>query len=171
MIELLLNRTSRKPESTIGEFFVNGSFICKSLEDTDRHIASYMPLEEINKIKINNITAIPTGVYEVIINLSNRFSQLAGHDVFLPLLVGVPGYAGVRIHGGNKPEDTEGCLLTGTDIINVSPVKDNVSASRVALGHLLSAIATLKAPATFADWQASNKGEWLLKDKCMLTIK
>ncbi len=171
MIDLTLTRTSRKPESTIGEMFANGSFVCKILEDTDRHIASYMPLDQINKIKINNLTAIPTGVYEVIINRSNRFSQLAGHDVFLPLLIGVPGYEGVRIHGGNKPADTEGCLLTGTGVINVSPMQDNVSSSRVALGKLLNAIATLKAPATFTQWQQTNVGEWLLKDKCMLTIK
>jgi len=71
-------------------------------------------------VKVQNETAIPAGRYEVIIDRSERFSLraslAAGHpvDVFLPRLLNVPMFNGIRIHGGNKATDTEGCLILGT---------------------------------------------------------
>lgn len=59
--------------------------------------------------KIYGETAIPMGKYEVVINYSTRFKK------DLPLLLNVPGYTGIRIHSGNKADDTEGCLLIGND--------------------------------------------------------
>lgn len=56
---------------------------------------------------IRGQTAIKAGRYEVIDTYSPRF----GKNVLL--LVGVPGYEGVRIHSGNDADDTEGCLLLG----------------------------------------------------------
>jgi hypothetical protein len=71
------------------------------LEDPDRQ------LEHNPEAKIKSNTAIPRGKYSVIVNQSQRFKRL------LPLLVGVPGFEGVRIHPGNTSADTEGCLLPG----------------------------------------------------------
>ena len=94
-MKLLLKRLHKTDKSTIGELSIDGKFECYTLEDVER------------KEKVFGKTAIPKGTYEVIMNMSNRFKKR------MPLLLNVPGYEGVRIHTGNKPEDTEGCLLLG----------------------------------------------------------
>lgn len=91
---------------TIGNFTID-NFKCNSLEDQDRHLNSSMSLQEISNIKIHSNTAIPTGRYEIVWTYSNHFKKN------MPLLLNVPGYAGVRIHSGNTAKDTEGCILLG----------------------------------------------------------
>lgn len=106
-MELKLKRTTKTSNSTIGELYVNGVYECFILEDVDRGLTSKMSLFDINQKKVFGKTAIPSGRYEVVITYSNRFKT------YLPLLMSVKGYEGVRIHSGNKAEDTEGCLLPG----------------------------------------------------------
>jgi len=93
---LELKRKIFTDDSTIGELSIDGEFVCFTLED------------KVRDVKIQNVTAIPYGKYEVIINFSNRFQK------YMPLLLNVPNYAGVRIHPGNKSSDTEGCILVGS---------------------------------------------------------
>lgn len=106
-MELLLVRKWFTNNSTIGELSVDGKFFCYILEDKDNGLDDEMPLDSINARKVHGLTAIPTGRYETIVNMSNRFK------IMLPLLLKVKGYEGVRIHPGNFPKDTEGCLLPG----------------------------------------------------------
>lgn len=107
-MELLLKRRQFTDSSTIGDLYVNGKFECYVLEDVDRQLNSTMDEEEILFHKIQDDTAIPYGRYEVAENYSKRFQRV------LPILIGVKGFAGIRIHPGNTPEQTHGCLLPGT---------------------------------------------------------
>ena len=93
---LKLTRYVFSDKSTIGYLeSSDGEKICDTLEDTVRRDGE----------KVAGKTAIPKGKYEVVWNMSNRFKRE------MPLLLNVPNFAGVRIHSGNKPEDTEGCIL------------------------------------------------------------
>lgn len=106
-MEILLRRTARKSDYTIGKVYINGSYFCDSLEDKDRGLAQGMPLSEIKSKKVYGKTAIPAGAYNVSWNYSNRFKRM------MPLIEDVPGFSGVRIHSGNTHSDTEGCVLLG----------------------------------------------------------
>jgi len=94
---LHLKRKWFTSKSTIGELLVDGEFECYTLED------------ELRSIKVPGETAIPGGTYKIVINHSNRFGRK------LPLLENVPNFEGIRIHIGNWPKDTAGCILVGKE--------------------------------------------------------
>lgn len=96
-MELLLKRFYKDGKTTLGALFHKETpqLICFTLED------------DIKEVKIKGETAIPTGRYQVIINMSARFK------VMMPLLLHVPGFEGIRIHKGNTAADTSGCILVG----------------------------------------------------------
>ncbi|MRV76286.1 hypothetical protein GJ700_31710 [Duganella sp. FT92W] len=112
-MNLDLQRTTLSGKSTIGTLSVNGQFECFTLEDT------------VRPKKIPGITAIPAGDYEVVITYSEHFRRM------LPMLLNVPEYDGVRIHTGNTPEDTQGCILVGLE-----QGQDRIHASKMAFDHL-----------------------------------
>jgi len=136
-MELTLFPEIKTANSTISRLFVDGKFECFILEDVDRGLKQTMPLDEIMDKKVHGKTAIPEGRYEVIITMSNRFKKL------LPLLVNVPGYAGIRFHPGNTAADTEGCPLPGTDK-GVDMVSQSVKAFTALYKKLETALKTEK---------------------------
>ena len=60
-MDIKVKRIARKDKYTIGRMYVNGVYVCDTLEDKDRGLRQDMSLEEIQKSKVNNVTAIPTG--------------------------------------------------------------------------------------------------------------
>lgn len=101
-------------DCVIGELYIDNILECFTLEDIPR------------TFKIPGKTAIPAGTYDIELTYSPRFKCT------LPLLKNVKGFEGIRIHAGNRAEDTEGCILVGA--IKGAEVIYN---SRVALSKLL----------------------------------
>ena len=102
-MELQLFRVRFLESRTVGQLYVNKEYFCFTEEDKVREIEG-KPVEEW---KIKETTAIPTGRYEVKLQVSGRF----GPDT--PTLMNVPGFEYIRVHAGNTEKDTEGCLLLG----------------------------------------------------------
>jgi hypothetical protein len=125
-MELDLRRRWLTESSTIGDLYVDGEWQCFILEDT------YRPPPEP---KVWGRTCIPAGRYEVRITHSPKF------DRDLPLLLDVPGFEGIRIHPGNYPTDTEGCLLPGRERL-----LDAVQGSRLAFVDLFAKLAGAAGP-------------------------
>lgn len=94
---LELIRTHEASDCVLGNLKINTEFFCKTLE---------LPIGNGG-----HDCAIPTGIYRIIINMSPKF----GHPMMR--IVDVPGRSGILIHKGNKPEDTEGCILVGKELV------------------------------------------------------
>lgn len=108
-----IDRKWKKKDYTISNVYINGQRFgdgkqwCNALEDTDRGLTSAMTVDEILKKKVYGKTAIPRGEYRITITYSPSFRK------DLPLVNAVKGFTGVRLHSGNKPADTYGCILFG----------------------------------------------------------
>ena len=111
-MNLTLRRTKLKTELTNGQLYIeerNGNgvledvFFCFTLEDKVREEYG-VPVE---KWKVHGETAIPKGIYEVTLEDSPKF----GPETIT--LNNVPGFDYIRIHSGNSPTDTEGCIIVG----------------------------------------------------------
>ena len=100
---------------TFGRLSINGIYQCDTLEDA------------IRAVKIPGQTCIPAGVYLVRLTFSTRFQCI------LPILDAVPNFTSVRIHSGNVIDDTEGCILVGSQRFGAS-----LGYSRKALRALLT---------------------------------
>jgi Family of unknown function (DUF5675) len=102
-MKLIVKRKHFRDEYTIGKLYIdyNNNFdpeyFCDTLEDKVR----------LDGQKIYGKTAIPAGTYRMVLTHSPKFNRV------LPLINAVPGFTGVRIHPGNSPQDTEGCILVG----------------------------------------------------------
>lgn len=132
-MDLNLIRRYRNDKYTIGDLYIDGVWFSNVLEDTDRGLSSDMSEEEIKKIKVYGRTAIPKGTYKVEVTYSPKFKR------YLPILLNVNGFTGIRIHSGNSAEDTLGCLLVG-----FNKVKGQVINSRVTSDKLTALLRNTK---------------------------
>ena len=111
-MELTLTRIAKRKTYTIGRLAIKEQvsdehleqaveeYFCDTLEPTWRDYRN-------GARKMKGCSAIPEGRYAVVISWSPKFGK------WLPILLGVPMFMGIRIHAGNTSKDTEGCILVG----------------------------------------------------------
>lgn len=138
-MDLKLKRIARQTGYTIGRLYVvepddDGlpggeklTYLTDTLEPQWRDLKG-------GANKIRGRTAIPEGRYPLVVTRSPRFGK------WLPLLMRVSGFEGVRIHSGNTAADTQGCILVGEN-----RKKGMVLSSRAAMERLMRLLDGRKA--------------------------
>ena len=124
-MEIRVERKWKKDNYTIGNLYINGKWFSNTLEDKDRGLKDSMSLTEIKTLKKPRITAIPTGTYEVTLNVvSPKFSKYPFYNSInggrVPRLLNVKGFEGILIHvmdGPKGAELSEGCIGVGRNLI------------------------------------------------------
>lgn len=113
MIDFVLKRDLRRfANATAGLLLIAGQEECVTLEDPVREVwdAGAGKWVWSRSFKVAGMTAIPSGRYELVIDMSTRFNRM------MPHILDVPDFDGIRIHNGGTVENTDGCPLTGREL-------------------------------------------------------
>lgn len=127
-MKITVVRRYKKEDYTIGDLYIDGKWLCNTLEDPVRILNEY-------EDKVYGKTAIPQGVYQVKLTYSPRFKKI------LPEVLNVQFFSGIRIHAGNTADDSEGCILVGEN-----KAKGKVLNSRKTLEMLMKILKSAQDP-------------------------
>ena len=121
-VNLLIIRETFTEVSTIGNLYLNGEWLCDTLENP----------------YINNqrsVSCIPEGQYKVRLRTAK---ESATRDYLHLLVQDVPNRDYILFHIGNSAKDTSGCVLVG-----IGTEQDLVKNSRLAMELLMKEIVSL----------------------------
>jgi hypothetical protein len=121
-VNLLVIRDTFTKVSTIGNLYLDGEWLCDTLENP------YID----NK---RSISCIPEGQYKVRLRTAR---ESATKDYLHLLVQGVPDRSLILFHSGNTAEDTRGCILVG-----IGTEQDFVKNSTLAMDLLMKEIINL----------------------------
>jgi hypothetical protein len=133
-MKVRIDRDICATEVTLGKLFIDGEEFCFVLEEPWRNNEP-------------NVSCIPTGVYDVVREWSNKFQM----ELFE--IKDVPGRSESKFHTGNTVDDTAGCPLLGE--------------SRDPSGTILGKPAVLESREAFARFMLHMSGT----DKFQLEIR
>ena len=139
-MKLKVIRKAKTPEYTIGKLYVDGIYVCDTLEDCDRGLTQDMPLEEIKAKKIYGKTSIPKGTYDIDMNtVSPKFKDRSWAKPYggkVPRLLNVKGFEGILVHPLNKASESLGCIGVGKNTV-VGMVTDSTNTFKMLMDNYL----------------------------------
>ena len=151
MLNLILKRSYRGENYSIGHLYKkkdDGSleYICDTIEDKDRGLNDSMSVAAIKFKKIFSKTAIPTGTYEVTLNVKSpkysnfsKYGWAREYNGYLPRLLNVKGYDGILMHVGNTEKDSSGCLIVGYNKVKGKVINSTLAFRKLMHEYLLPA--------------------------------
>lgn len=98
-----VKRKYKKANYTIGALYINGQWICDTLEPRC--------IDWNKEKKVPGETAIPEGRYLIEMRRSPKFERR------MPYLKNVPEFTNIMIHTGNTVKNTQGCIIVGYNTI------------------------------------------------------
>lgn len=124
-MRIVLKRFAKREKYTIGRLYLDGIYFCDTLEDRDRGLDDSMTVDKIKSMKVFAETAIPTGEYEITLDVvSPKFSKYTFYanccNGKLPRLLDVKGFEGILIHCAEGPKGADllqGCIGVGKNTI------------------------------------------------------
>lgn len=137
-MEMILKRIAKRKGYTIGRLYITnspspngegGTYFCDTLEPTALELKTTVKKEAVmrsaKKAAALKPFAIPEGRYPVVITWSPKMKK------WLPLLVNVPMFSGIRIHAGNTAKDTAVCILVGQNLTKGMVLNSNTWLKRL----------------------------------------
>ena len=121
-VNLLILRDTFTEVSTIGNLYLDGEWLCDTLE---------LPYKDNQR----SISCIPEGQYKVRLRTAR---ESATRDYLHLLIQDVPNRDFILVHIGNKSSDSRGCILVG-----IGTEQDFVKNSRLAMELLMKEILNL----------------------------
>ena len=121
-VNLLIIRETFTEVSTIGNLYLNGEWLCDTLENP------YLNNQR-------SVSCIPEGQYKVRLRTAK---ESATRDYLHLLVQDVPNRDYILFHIGNSAKDTSGCVLVG-----IGTEQDLVKNSRLAMELLMKEIVSL----------------------------
>ena len=97
VVNLLIIRETFTDKSTIGNLYLDGEWLCDTLE---------LPWKDNQR----SISCIPDGQYKVRLRTAR---ESASRDYLHLLVQDVPNRDWILFHRGNSAKDTSGCILVG----------------------------------------------------------
>jgi len=126
-------RYSENDEATASIVLIDGEFFSYGLED------------QAQEQKVKGETRIPEGTYQLAYRMiiSPKTEQYRARFPWFKYhlhLQNVPGFKYVYIHIGNDDDDTDGCLLVGDSINNLSISPGFLASSTTAFKRLYTTV-------------------------------